>query len=126
VDDVSAISRLKYRYLRTLDTKSWDDFADTMIPEATATYSEYLQFESREAFIAFMRNTLFRRSVQNPAYEQMSGYASQYLERQRGGGSAQAQAQTTSRFWEDFEPYGIADANRFELLFLGTQRREGL
>lgn len=58
VDDVSAISRLKYRYLRTLDTKSWDDFADTMIPEATATYSEYLQFESREAFIAFMRNTL--------------------------------------------------------------------
>ncbi len=58
VDDVSAISRLKYRYLRTLDTKSWDEFADTMIPEATATYSEYLQFESREAFIAFMRNTL--------------------------------------------------------------------
>ncbi len=58
VDDVAAISRLKYRYLRTLDTKSWDEFADTMIPEATATYSEYLQFESREAFIAFMRNTL--------------------------------------------------------------------
>ncbi|NKY25475.1 nuclear transport factor 2 family protein [Nocardia gamkensis] len=58
LDDVSAISRLKYRYLRTLDTKSWDDFADTMVPEATATYSEYLQFESREAFIAFMRNTL--------------------------------------------------------------------
>ncbi|MEU2039209.1 nuclear transport factor 2 family protein [Nocardia niwae] len=57
-DDVAAISRLKYRYLRTLDTKSWDEFADTMIPEATATYSEYLQFESREAFIAFMRNTL--------------------------------------------------------------------
>ncbi len=58
LDDVAAISRLKYRYLRTLDTKSWDEFADTMIPEATATYSEYLQFESREAFIAFMRNTL--------------------------------------------------------------------
>ncbi|WP_157106885.1 nuclear transport factor 2 family protein [Nocardia arthritidis] len=58
MDDVSAISRLKYRYLRTLDTKSWEDFADTMVPEATATYSEYLQFESREAFIAFMRNTL--------------------------------------------------------------------
>lgn len=57
-DAVSAISRLKFRYLRALDTKAWEDFADTMIPEATATYSEYLQFESREAFLAFMRNTL--------------------------------------------------------------------
>lgn len=58
VDDVTAIQRLKYRYLRTLDTKSWDEFADTLVPEATATYSEYLQFESREAFLAFLRNTL--------------------------------------------------------------------
>ncbi|MEV0297309.1 nuclear transport factor 2 family protein [Nocardia sp. NPDC050710] len=58
MDDVSAISRLKFRYLRALDTKSWEEFADTMIPEATATYSEYLQFESRDAFLAFMRNTL--------------------------------------------------------------------
>src|ERR1700731_1060676 len=57
-DAVSAISRLKFRYLRTLDTKSWEEFADTMVPEATATYSEYLQFESRDAFLAFMRNTL--------------------------------------------------------------------
>ncbi|MEV4234758.1 MULTISPECIES: nuclear transport factor 2 family protein [unclassified Nocardia] len=57
-DAVSAISRLKFRYLRTLDTKSWDEFADTMVPEATATYSEYLSFESRDAFLAFMRNTL--------------------------------------------------------------------
>lgn len=57
-DDVLAIHRLKFRYLRALDTKLWDDFADTMIPEATATYSEYLQFESRDAFLTFMRNTL--------------------------------------------------------------------
>lgn len=58
LDDITAISRLKFRYLRSLDTKSWDEFADTMIPDATATYSEYLQFESRDAFLAFMRNTL--------------------------------------------------------------------
>lgn len=56
--EIAAISRLKYRYLRTLDSKSWDEFTDTMIPDATATYSEYLQFESREAFVAFLRNTL--------------------------------------------------------------------
>lgn len=57
-DDLAAISRLKFRYLRTLDTKLWDEFADTMIPEVTATYSEYLEFESREAYLTFMRNTL--------------------------------------------------------------------
>lgn len=57
-DDVFAIGRLKFRYLRSLDTKQWDELVDTMIPEATATYSEYLQFESRDAFLTFVRNTL--------------------------------------------------------------------
>ncbi|WP_040798359.1 nuclear transport factor 2 family protein [Nocardia higoensis] len=56
--EIAAISRLKYRYLRSLDMKAWDEFADTMVPDATATYSEYLQFESREAFVAFLRSTL--------------------------------------------------------------------
>ena len=27
--DVTAIEQLKYRYMRALDTKHWDDFADT-------------------------------------------------------------------------------------------------
>ena len=58
LEAVYEISRVKYRYLRGLDTKDWDLFADTMLPETTATYSEYLQFESREAFVGFMRNTL--------------------------------------------------------------------
>jgi hypothetical protein len=58
LEAVYEIGRLKYRYLRALDTKSWDELAETMLPEATATYSEYLQFESRDAFIGFMRNTL--------------------------------------------------------------------
>ncbi len=56
--DVFAIGRLKFRYLRSLDTKQWDEFVDTLIPEATATYSDYLQFESRDAFLTFLRNTL--------------------------------------------------------------------
>lgn len=58
LEAVAAISRLKYQYLRCLDTKSWDDFADTMVPEATSTYGEALQFESREEIVAFMQNTL--------------------------------------------------------------------
>lgn len=57
-EDVLEIQRLKFRYLRLLDTKMWDELAETMLPEATATYSEYLQFESREAFLTFLRNTL--------------------------------------------------------------------
>lgn len=57
-EDVLEIHRLKFRYVRALDSKLWEDFAETMIPEATATYSEYLQFESREAFLTFLRNTL--------------------------------------------------------------------
>ena len=58
LEAVYEISRVKFRYLRGLDTKDWDLFADTMLPETTATYSEYLQFESRKAFVGFMRNTL--------------------------------------------------------------------
>ncbi|MBJ8344035.1 nuclear transport factor 2 family protein [Antrihabitans sp. YC2-6] len=58
LEAVAAISRLKYRYLRTLDTKSWDEFSDTLVPKATATYGVDLQFESRDALVDFMRNTL--------------------------------------------------------------------
>lgn len=58
LDAIAAITRLKYRHLRALDTKKWDLFADTLVPEANATYGEYLQFESREAFVLFMQDTL--------------------------------------------------------------------
>lgn len=58
LEAIHQISRLKYRYLRALDTKSWEEFADTLIPEATATYGESMQFESREALLEFLRNTL--------------------------------------------------------------------
>ena len=39
VDDITAISQLKYRYLRTLDTKQWDEFADCFLPDATGDYN---------------------------------------------------------------------------------------
>ena len=55
---VAAIERLKYRYLRALDTKSWTELSDTMMPDATAVYGEHLSFESRDAFIGFLENTL--------------------------------------------------------------------
>ena len=56
-DDVAAISRLKYRYLRCLDTKQWADFADCFVPEATADYNG-LEFADRAALVAYMEANL--------------------------------------------------------------------
>ncbi|HEY3995026.1 MAG TPA: nuclear transport factor 2 family protein, partial [Mycobacterium sp.] len=34
--DIEAIKQLKYRYLRALDTKHWDDYADTLAEDIKA------------------------------------------------------------------------------------------
>jgi len=57
VDDVMAISQLKYRYLRTLDTKQWDDFGACFLPEATADYNG-LAFDDRAALVDYLREHL--------------------------------------------------------------------
>ncbi len=55
---VEEIKQLKYRYLRTLDLKQWDDFAEVFVPEATGDYGEGLAFGSRDELVAFMRDSL--------------------------------------------------------------------
>lgn len=55
--DVEEITRLKYRYLRTLDTKQWDEFADCFVPEVTADYNG-LVFDGRDALVGYMRENL--------------------------------------------------------------------
>jgi hypothetical protein len=57
VDDVTEICQLKYRYLRTLDTKQWDEFAECFVPEATGDYNG-LVFADRAALVAYMRENL--------------------------------------------------------------------
>ena len=52
------LKQLKYRYLRTLDTKDWDGFAETLAEDATADYGERLSFTGRDAITAYMRKTL--------------------------------------------------------------------
>src|SRR5438067_8168739 len=57
------IKRLKYRYLRSVDQKRWDDVADTFAPEATAnygtpTYGEPLNFSGRDEIVTFLREKL--------------------------------------------------------------------
>lgn len=57
MNDVDAICRLKYRYLRTLDTKQWEEFEDCFVPAATADY-DGLVFEDRAALVGYMRENL--------------------------------------------------------------------
>ena len=57
MDDITAISQLKYRYLRTLDTKDWDGFRDCFLPDATGDYNG-LVFADRDALVTYMRENL--------------------------------------------------------------------
>ena len=52
------IKALKYRYLRCLDLKQWTDFADTLTEDVSANYGEHLSFDSRDAVVAFMSESL--------------------------------------------------------------------
>ncbi|MDL9938383.1 nuclear transport factor 2 family protein [Gordonia sp. ABSL1-1] len=54
-DDVSAIKNLKYRYLRALDTKDWDAFAQTLTPDVTGNYGADLDFGNRDDLVGYMR-----------------------------------------------------------------------
>ncbi len=62
LEDIEAIKRLKYRYLRLLDTKEWDALAETFTEDATTEYSdgEY-RFEGRAAIMEFLRGTPLAR-----------------------------------------------------------------
>jgi SnoaL-like domain len=53
-----AIEQLKYRYLRTLDLKDWDGFAEVFEPDATGSYGAGLEFGSAAAIVTFMRESL--------------------------------------------------------------------
>lgn len=55
---VEDIRQLKYRYLRSLDLKRWDEFEQTFVPDATGDYGEGLSFASREEIVTFMRDML--------------------------------------------------------------------
>jgi hypothetical protein len=57
-DTLEELRQLKYRYLRTLDLKQWDDFAATLTPDVQASYGAKLRFDGRDAVVEFMRNSL--------------------------------------------------------------------
>jgi hypothetical protein len=57
--EVHAIERLKYRYLRCLDQKLWDDLEGCFTEDATASYGggAYV-FEGRKAIMDFLRSSM--------------------------------------------------------------------
>jgi hypothetical protein len=52
------IEQLKYRYLRMLDLKDWEGFAEVFEPDATGSYGEGLEFGSAAEIVGFMRESL--------------------------------------------------------------------
>ena len=62
MDDLEAIKRIKYRYLRALDTKDWDDYADTMTEDVVGDYGSSLgeehHFTERASLVEYMRTSL--------------------------------------------------------------------
>lgn len=56
-DDIGQIKQLKYRYLRTLDLKQWEEYAECFVPEVTCDYAG-LVFENRDALVSYMRENL--------------------------------------------------------------------
>jgi len=59
---IEAIKRVKYRYLRALDTKHWDDFADTLTDDVVGDYGsslgKELRFTNRADLVEFMRTAM--------------------------------------------------------------------
>ena len=63
LETVEAIRALKYRYLRSLDLKLWDEFAATLCIDVVGDYGspsggQPLHFEGRDALVGHMRSAL--------------------------------------------------------------------
>lgn len=56
--DKEAIEQVKYRYLRALDTKDWDTFADTLTEDVTGDYGGRLNFANRTELVDYMRSSI--------------------------------------------------------------------
>ena len=62
LETIEAIKRVKYRYLRALDTKHWDDFADTLTEDIVGNYGSSMgkehRFTNRAELVEFMRTSM--------------------------------------------------------------------
>ena len=57
--ELEAIKRLKYKYLRCLDQKLWDEIATCFTADASCSYSGgRYAFEGRDAIVDFLRGAM--------------------------------------------------------------------
>ncbi len=57
--EIELIKRLKYKYLRCLDQKEWDEIETCFTPDASARYGGGLyEFEGRDAIMEFLRTSM--------------------------------------------------------------------
>lgn len=57
--EIEAIKRLKYRYMRCVDLKLWDELGETLAPDATTAYGDgKLAFSGREQIVEFLRKSM--------------------------------------------------------------------
>ncbi len=70
--DIDEIKRVKYRYLRALDTKHWEDFAATLTEDVVGKYGESIgeqhHFTNREDLVAFLRALTDEGFLNEPAF----------------------------------------------------------
>lgn len=55
LEEMEAIKRLKYRYLRCVDTRDWDELAGCFIPEATTDYGGKYRLSGVKAIMDFLK-----------------------------------------------------------------------
>ena len=59
LQEIDAIQRLKYRYLRCLDQKRWDELATCFAEDATCAYGDgKYSYQGRDAIIEFLRTAM--------------------------------------------------------------------
>jgi hypothetical protein len=64
LQEIEAIKRLKYKYMRCLDQKLWDEMAECFVEDATAAYSggKY-SFQGKKAILDFFNASMSRPGV---------------------------------------------------------------
>lgn len=62
--EIRLVEELKYRYLRFLDLKRWDDLEELFLPDATASYGGgAYAFDGRAAIMEFLRRTMASEAI---------------------------------------------------------------
>ena len=63
LQEIEVIKRLKYKYMRCIDEKRWDELAECFTEDATVSYSGgRYAFAGRDAIMKFLVDSMYRDS----------------------------------------------------------------